>query len=282
MDDTIWNVYQAIREYQYNLCDANTIIQKANILYKLLSSADHAQLETFIEKHYDELVKIKFVMTNIKNNSGIRSIHDKLFIKTLAFGKHTPLGITRRFETFLKGITYFSKDFVEIGKDIPIYHRLASCGPYVKTANFKCASDMQKNEIRKTKKRIETCYLERLVYDRLYRDQTLFFPEKGNKDKAHEDWLKQTKDEFKTCFPNTNIEVLLEYDTQGKYPTKLIVTRYKNDKIANIQEYEKVLVYNDGWEYDIDVKCTLRKNNITKMKFQSFNKESKWKVPLSN
>jgi hypothetical protein len=102
-------------------------IDLKNLHKKLLKiKNNNILIHGFIDKYNDELRKIKNFLLERKDVIS-RSIHDKIFTNILKIDKYISLGITKVFEDFIKGITYFS-DEVENRKQIPIYHRAASCG----------------------------------------------------------------------------------------------------------------------------------------------------------
>jgi hypothetical protein len=106
---------------------------------KVLETTDYIQRIAFKDLHYENLVKIKFQLITHS-----RSIHDKIFVKLLNFEKAPPLQITKYFDEFLKGITYFSSES-------PAYHRLSSCGSGTQ-AFSQCNASMKKSKIAKVKK----------------------------------------------------------------------------------------------------------------------------------
>ncbi|MFM2010356.1 MAG: hypothetical protein RLZZ479_747 [Bacteroidota bacterium] len=95
---------------------------------------------------------------------------------------------------------------------------------------------MGKVQLAKVKRQIQTCYLERLIYDDLYKKQTLFFPKQGDaspaQDDGHVHWLEQTKRDYLTCFPNEDIKVSLEeFHNNTSFPTVLRVSRNNIDEV---------------------------------------------------
>lgn len=155
--------------------------------------------------------------------------------------KSPALRITRVFGEFIKGITYF-KD----GVDKPAYYRLL-CGG-----------------------RIETCYIESLIYDQLYKNQRIHC------DEEYIAWLEQTKTKFNTCFPNVDLQVQLEF--RGIYPIYIKIERYKKNKLVSIEIYAKDR-YQDA--YSVFVQCRLetfsqKHTKQIKQKIQTFVKPRRW------
>jgi len=164
--------------------------------------------------------------------------------------KYIPLGITQVFEDFIKGITYFSNE-IENKKKIPIYHRAASCGNSsedFKKKYLQCYKD--NNELTLTIKRehIFKCYLERLIYDKIYLNSILHFPSGLNNElkqnNGHIFQLKERAKNFNQCFLGMNIDIEIFYELE--LPSYLIIKYIKNNIIEKIEEYSKI-VYIDSF-----------------------------------
>ena len=165
----------------------------------------------------------------------LRSMYDKLFIKVLNIKDLPQTNTTYIFKEFIKGITFFK--YQEKGiLDHPVYHRLFSCGDgkhaFRNTFN-RCTS--KSASVKDVSKRIKTCYLERLIYEKIYLEN-VFLPTiswdyvKKIQDKPHIDWLKQTLGDFNTCFPDISIKVKLKHSQN--YPIYLMVTYIHKKKIC--------------------------------------------------
>ena len=237
-----------------------------------LEKADYLEKATFKDRRYSNLLEIKYFLLKQKTPQA-RSIHDKIFKQYLNFEKAPPQNITRCFDEFVKGITYFAS---ENTSEIPSYHRLTSCGTgtdaFRKTYN-QCTSTMGKTQLAKVKRQIQTCYLERLIYDDLYKKQTSTSP---TQDDGHVHWLEQTKRDYLTCFPKENIKVSLEeFHNNTLIPTVLRVSRNNIDEV-----YKRKITNATFLEYDPIVECFMYKNDIMiKAKTQTFAKSHKWKMP---
>ena len=199
----------------------------------------------------------------------------------LHFGKNTNCyDITRIFELFIQGITYFANQKPSTKK--PIYHRLASCGNGTESFRqmyHQCTDHMSSKTRSRVRRQIETCYIERLIYAEMYKHQTLFFPllltNTEKQDAGHEYRLKLTHLDFKTCFPTVEISVELA-DFIGKWPTTCIITRKKDGKTTQ-EKYVKLVNNREVKSYGRFVDCTLTSgNNKTKYKVQSFDKVERW------
>ena len=229
----------------------NKFYTDINILYKELSKIKNNNIlkQGFIDKHIDELRKIKNFLLERKDARS-RSIHDKIFTSILKMDKYIPLGITQVFEDFIKGITYFSNE-IENKKKIPIYHRAASCGNSsedFKKKYLQCYKD--NNELTLTIKRehIFKCYLERLIYDKIYLNSILHFPSGLNNElkqnNGHIFQLKERAKNFNQCFLGMNIDIEIFYELE--LPSYLIIKYIKNNIIEKIEEYSKI-VYIDSF-----------------------------------
>ena len=198
----------------------------------------------FIDKYIDELRQIKHFLLERKDIKS-RTIHDKIFISILKMNKYIPLGITQVFEDFIKGITYFS-DELESKKKIPIYHRAASCGNSsedFKRKYLKCYKDNNELTLKIKREHIYKCYLERLIYDKIYLNSILHFPSGLNNElkqnNGHIFQLKERAKDFNECFLGLNIEIEIFYELG--LPSCLIIKYIKNGTIEKIEEYYKIV-----------------------------------------
>jgi len=281
MDSAFWDLEKQVHLLELGHPHGNlaNVIAMGNILCKVIAkNTDNALLETFKDVTYDALVKVKkFLETDAQT----RSIHDRLFTKYLRFSKSARFfDFARIFELFIEGITYFKHQPNNANK--LVYHRLASCGDGTQAFRntFNRCTNITKNR-RQVKARIETCYIERLIYAEIFKKQTLVFPKTmtntehdHKQDKGHENWLEQTHEDFKTCFPKTNIRVQVS-EYLGKWPTKCTIIREKNGKISK-EEYVKTVYNREVKTYGRPVDCKLFTGIQTKYKVQSFEKEDRW------
>jgi hypothetical protein len=166
-----------------------------------------------------------------------------------------------------------------------LYHRLASCGPIDEKHRSKFANNTNNNERKLVKKRVETCYIERLIFDEIYKNQTLFFPhtaayKKHSQDDGHVNWLENDiKKDYKACFPSMPINVQVSGYIQSM-PTCLEISRFKNGRLASVEKYRKQV--DADKKYDDFVECYLTTYNpqkSEKRKIQEFEKKSKWEWP---
>ena len=223
-----------------------------NNLYKELQKIknNNILINGFIDKHYDELRQIKNFLLERKDVRS-RSIHDKIFINILKMNKYVSLGITQVFEDFVKGITYFSNE-LENKKKIPIYHRAASCGNSsedFKKKYLQCYKNKDELTLKIKREHIYKCYIERLIYDKIYLNSILHFPsglnsEQLKQNNGHIFQLKERAKNFNECFLGLNIEIEIFYELD--LPSCLIIKYIKAGNVEKIEEYYKI-VYIDSF-----------------------------------
>jgi len=170
--------------------------------------------------------------------------------------------VTRLFNEFIKGITYFGPAAAAAGTD-PIYHRDGSCPPRDKP-NLTCTSLLDPH----IKDRVYTCYIERLIYDELW-IQVMG----SQQDLAHMEWLQNTHTAFQTCFPHTNVSVSIRM-SNGKPDNVAIIL--ENDSGTTTDLYEKAY-YSVDDRYDTKITAIRVVDSITvAVKTNTFDKENEW------
>ncbi len=185
------------------------------------------------------------------------------------------------FEKFIRGITYFYHPTDRIV--YPIYHRLASCGPVMDQTYdtfHRCYTSNPNNE--EAKKRIWTCYIERLIYDCMIKDMTLHMPSKGTEppqqDRGHREWLRKTKADFRTCYPNTTIHVTIpRYESGVPCELSIVVKRHRTiierlHFVRNLQHLDVPMAA----DYDPIVECHRYIGYKHYFKVQEFYTEVPW------
>ena len=220
--------------------------QDLNNLHKQLQNIKNNSIliHGFIDKYNDELRKIKIFLLQRKDVRS-RTVHDKIFTSTLKMDKYISLGITQVFEDFVKGITYFSNE-LENKKKIPIYHRPASCGNSsedFKKKYLQCYENNDELILKAKREHISKCYLERLIYDKIFLNSVLHFPAKLNNElkqnNGHIFQIKEREKNFNECFLGLKIEIEIFYELG--LPCYLTVTYIKDDNIEKIEEYSKIV-----------------------------------------
>jgi hypothetical protein len=243
-------------EINFSLINNNDLIlfyEKLVNFKKLLDTLqnNHILIQGFYDNQYDYLIKIKFFLINLKNNK-YRSFHDKIFINIFKMDKHVPLGVTRIFGEFVKGITFFS-DQMEHKKSIPIYHRAASCGNSsndFRKKYLRCYQENQPETIDKKRTHIYRCYLERLIYDDMFIHAFTHVQNNMNKKVSikqnigHKFQLTEREHNFNSCFLDIKINIKIEY--KNNFPVTLFIYFYnKNGEFIKTEKFEKILLYDD-------------------------------------
>ena len=207
--------------------------------YNLLSKASDVEINYLKLTYNNELYKIK---TFIQKD--FRSWHDKIFIKVLKL-KRLPQQTTNIFSKFIEGITYF---YDELDTTVPLYHRLYSCGPYENThrlGNLVCYDTLTDEEFKRRKPLIERCYVERLIYDEIYKKECMHFPSSGNVEPSQDDGhlfrLELTKQDYETCFPGCTIDIDIEYMNEN-YPISLSLTKTHKNGSKILHKWTKSLI----------------------------------------
>jgi hypothetical protein len=226
MEKTLWDLVASVRAFSLNIGDKQAITKASNRFSEQLKRHSTIELLAIKNQHYQTLLKLKHNLLSIKE----RSVHDRIF-NILQMPKNSPQQITLVFKEFIKGITYFRNQ--KDSQDHPIYHRLASCGEA-----FNICTNKTAKEKRRVKKIIERCYLERLIYNEIYINQTI----NEDQDKAHIHWLEQTRQDFQTCFPRLDLKVSID-SWEDIFPTKLRIEKYKNGVITYTETFQKELIH---------------------------------------
>jgi hypothetical protein len=152
-------------------------INELNKLDRLIINNNNYDI--FISNNLDELYLLEktlvgsypVALLNQSEQSQFRSYYDRIFKNKLKFSNFiykTMNKVTEIFTEFTKGITYFADEVV---LERPSYHRNASCGTKSVSTNikFKKNSSNTENTVNRKKSIIRRCYLERLIYDNIYK-----------------------------------------------------------------------------------------------------------------
>lgn len=249
--------------------DLITFYKKLKSFMKLLDLVkdNHILIHGFLDNKYDRLIQIKYFLLKL-NSKNARSLHDKIFTNIFKLGKHTPLGVTRVFGEFVKGITFFS-DEIENKLNIPIYHRAASCGDSSEDFRKKYLRCYQEDEpfiIEQKRQHIYKCYIERLIFDDMFIHSFTHFQDNINlpieQNKGHKFQLTERANNFNSCFLSIKIKIELKY--KDNFPITLIIYFLDNNgKIIQTELFERILhydVYGNGC-YSENVYYTKKDNN---------------------
>jgi len=202
-------------------------------------------IKGFTDTHYSLLNNIKYFLLGL-NKRQSRSFHDIIFTNILKMNNRSPRNMTRIFTEFIKGITYF-KNEDENKNHIPIYHRAASCGTssnHFRNQYLKCYSTNLPENIEIKKKHIFKCYLERMIYDHIYKYLTfnyqpgaVYVPLEQNE--GHRFQLSERAHNFNSCFLGMKIDINILYD--NFFPIILEIEYKIDDNIIKKETYEKFL-----------------------------------------
>lgn len=284
-EKALFDFMESVHLHHLGVSNAKKIEQSWRHFEKITN--DELYIDSLKHTYYDDLLKTKHLLVS---DDKLRSIHDK-YAKHFAFKKANPRGFTKLFEDFLRGITYFTGE-TDPDAPFPVYHRFASCGRIGTKESLSCRPGISRVERTIARSRVEKCYIERLIYDKLFSHEQLLFPERGNdnivtmQDEGHKHWMNIVKEEFQKCFKDYDIsvEVVWSKDTIPYVPSELILTRTKTEKggvvIATKETYRKGIVIdnfgNKGYEALVD--CTKMHKDTKYVKSQSYETgERLWK-----
>jgi len=292
METAFLEFYSQIALVQNNGGNIKHVIKKGKAFETILQITDQVDIFSLVDIYHTELTRVKFFLKECKDPQ-CRSLYDKIFTKTLNFdNKHVPKHITLLFESFIKGITYFRNQMPQ-NKAIPIYHRLFSCGDgtvVYRNDNIICLEGISGEEKERRKELAKRCYIERLIYDDLYKKETLHFPSRGDENSRQDDGhlfrIDITKKDFESCFPKNKIHVEVEYT--DNFPCKLIIHHDTKNKIIK-EIYTKTFSFNHNQVkiYDESVDCKKEIHYKQSHKIETFSKtqffnlaEHKWSTSL--
>jgi hypothetical protein len=247
-------------------------------LEKELRKATVAEITLFVDANYEEVSRVRYHLSGVvRSTPSLRGNFDRIFTNYMRVDRRMPSGITRILDAFIRGISYFSYQAMEAS---PIYHRLMSCGTGTdafRAAFQQCTPDMATNRREDIKQRIHTCYLERLIYNEMFKHQTLLFPLNGTEeDNDHLNWLDQTHRDYLSCFPKSDIVVELTFDQM--WPIRLTIQRKVRGAIVSTESYTRTLTIalDGGKAYEDAVDCTRETAAHAYYKTQRFTHETRW------
>jgi hypothetical protein len=254
------------------------LIKALNTLESSLKKTDNANISAFIFKN-KSLVKNAFDdLKIITNEPNVISLRDKIFKNILQLHKPMPSDITLIFTNLIKGITYFKEQKTT---KIPVYHRLNACGSGDNAfrEEWNRCHNANKAVHQAVRNKIETCYIERLIYDELYKNQSFYFPAKLNnlptQNEGHIKRLALTKEDFQTCFPENDIIVELIYSGNTRLPTRVIIKRVERETPFCIEVYDKSINIENN-KYNKVVECSKSLADELFFKGQTFAQETAW------
>jgi hypothetical protein len=254
---------------------------------KQFASKPPDNINDFIQDHQVELLLIHDILIGTyfklyapKNLAPeLRGLHDRLFnILSIKRPKQKFSRIATIVCTeFCKGITFFANN---TGIDrIPFYHRDASCGKANETSRDKFAKHLNENE----KHFLENCYIERLIYDKMYSHEA---DDISLQNKEHIHYLDVIKKEYQQCFKGYEVDVNITWskDTIPSIPEALTITTLKNGQVVSTETYKKTIQIGTFGEksYEELVQCTREAAEKRFQKYQSFlGGDQRWKVVIN-
>ena len=283
-DDLVENIvhlYEYLRKFNNNLLSIETLDAKLKEFEKTIKKTEKEVQVFLVNTNIIQLLDFDNKIRQI-GKIGIQ-FSDSVLRNILQIHKNKNIDLSYIFEEFIKGITYFR--YQQESKYSIIYHRLYSCGSKGTSENLKCTKTKYSKE---HKRKIETCYIERLIFDQLYREINFHFSVKGEEmtqDKTHIERLEITKNIYQTCFPKQDIIVNIQFE--NRIPTRCNITRLKNNKIISEETYVKTYATNNNTfgligkiEYIMITDCYKVINEKRFYKSQFFTRESKW-IPIN-
>lgn len=237
-------------------------------LEKELKKLTDTQTHLFLADHQRNVNRLHMLLASSKVPEFI-SFRDRVLKNHLHVGQASqPLDIPVIFAEFVKGITYFAHE--EDMRSRPIYHRLYSCGERgdaMYTMLHTSSGEQPPEQRRVAEERIYKCYLERLIFDDIYRHNTIFFPTIGSETHgqniSHQDRLESTHTDFKSCFPNIDIKIIIEY--RKHIPYTLTIIKKVSGKVRFTEVYIK-----DIEDASSPVKCIITKSSGVFVRFNTF------------
>ena len=252
-------------KYNRKLSTWNNAKSSLDEFETIVNGIARRNLLVFIDEHFQMLYNIKDELlcsldVNSIHKAELIGFRDRIFLSKLKDIETVQISkrLTKTFNDFIKGITYFDNESVFRNNE-PAYHRRGSC---VAKGNQNETCSGAPTDI-ETSKHIEKCYIERLIYDKMWTEVL-----GTQQDERHLNWLSNTQNAYKTCFPDRNIEIELpEFPQQYRsfnavnnshqqmlVPTQLIIRFYDDGDLTSTEVYTKK--YNDVLkEYMYPVDC---------------------------
>jgi hypothetical protein len=276
MEESILDLNGTIKTLERNQeKNANEIEIKLKVLKKCIENTSEEKREEYLQFYNSIISKIKaHLLQNYKDNGKISTLYNGIF-KSLKISDKMPTNITKMFGELIRGITYFHNQ-IDKRNPSPIYHRILSCGPgdtHYRKDNHICIKTNTNKERQTKRPMIERCYIERLIYDELYKYEMPI-----NQDTGHLYRLDLTREDYETCFKYMKLVVEIQY--HDNYPSGIIIHRYKHKKIYSTEIYEKYVRFDKfGMKYyEEPVECRrILPNGKMYEKTQNFYTEYKWK-----
>jgi hypothetical protein len=272
-ENYLHSIRSVLLDCSHQRTTVDTVVQKLQTFENDLRQLSSQDRQSLIQTHLEILSAIKFELSYLlkEQSIGVRKAdiircRDRIFgslLRNVDFINERTK-VTKLFNEFIKGITYFSNESVFDVKQ-PAYHRNGACPPKG-SQNIECLLTNNATIKTKKKKEIRKCYIERLIYDNLW--TRLIF---SSQDIEHITWLEKTKKAYETCFPNIDIYIDVLFDEQNHIPCRLKI--YEGD-IEEIYE-KRYDITSHSYVYPVDCIRTESNGNI-KRKQSTFDNEGAW------
>ncbi len=189
-----------------------------------------------LRKMHKENKKYRLTHNNMRSNELINFVMEKnIMYETFTKKLFDFIAILLR--EFMKGITYFQRNSADQTRDRPIYHRTLSCGNKNSLHELDCSGFYTNpDEFVQRSKKTRKCTIERQIYDILF---SKYFPTNEQNYGHRFMKLKTTREYFNTCFPNTIIDVDIEFNHHG-LPIDLTISQGNATKII-VENYKKTI-----------------------------------------
>ena len=280
-------------DIQAILTDLNILIQHATFHFVTIDVAEQTLKD--IEKklnrvprddwqpiqlnYTEELIKLKLNLNYLLKEPTIRAnnrifigfrdrYNDRMF-ENIQIINETKI-VTNIFNEFIRGITYFTADLPGTIHNDPLYHRNDSCPPKDRPNIICDSSSMIPEDL---KKRMQKCYIERLIYDEIW-----FQIHSMQQNTGHLGWLDDTKNAFQRCFPHTTVSVVVRII--DRIPDRVVITIQdtSNEHSENVivELYEKDYSFTNK-RYDTNIRGTQMFNKqVVAVKMNTCDSEGVW------
>jgi hypothetical protein len=285
LESSLLDVSSKARSFSHGFHDdSEALVSSLSVFDRVVRTTNAMDRLMLVDVYGWEIYQIKRILQNI-NHTVVRTVRDQVITQILMVKNERVFNLSTIFENFIKGITYFYYQNSDAHSG-PIYHRLYSCGPADDAFKhtLTCTKTQSQAIKKQTKTKIETCYIERMIYDNLYKNLKFYETKVGEppqQDKGHNNRLDLTKKDFNSCFPNIDIDVDVSFDHD--IPVHLTIIKKKKGLEISRETYHKPI--HDAplglrawqrYEYDVMVDCAKTIKNVQYRKFQTFKLQTEW------
>jgi hypothetical protein len=269
--------------------ERNKLMQSLVVLQGELEAMDQTSRLRLKMRNDISLRSAISLIRSLFSEARFRKLYTEVFERLLGYGG-LRFRATEIFEQFVKGITCFNGDIPAGDEYSPLYHRPKSCGSknagrdqYKRTHTCKIEAPVSGAKgvaqyLKKNKKRVMHCLVERMIYDGIFMRLSLQFPSRGDETSmqnvGHVNMLEDVRRDFRTCFPNLELDVHLRFD-ENDLPVEVTTTLTTSNMRKNVetQTYVRNTIQNatcyDSM-YHPDVFCKRTANGKEMYKRQTF------------